>query len=79
MPQPTFIIDPAPVLFDVSTIAGGELPARIERVALEHIELAQNPRREIADEGIDAWPRCSVQAASSCRASAGAPTPTSRP
>ena len=44
----------SPVLFDVSTVAGGELPAaRIERVALEHIELAANPRREIADEGID--------------------------
>ena len=53
MSQPTFTLDPAPVLFDVSTIAGGELPARIERVALEHIELAENPRREIADEGID--------------------------
>ena len=53
MSRPTFTLDPAPVLFDVSTIAGGELPARIERVALEHIELAENPRREIADEGID--------------------------
>ena len=53
MSQSTFKLDPAPVLFDVSTIAGGELPARIERVALEHIELAENPRREIAEEGID--------------------------
>ena len=53
MSQSTFTLDPAPVLFDVSTTTGGELPARIERVALEHIELAENPRREISDEGID--------------------------
>jgi hypothetical protein len=53
MPQSTFTLDPAPVLFDVSTTTGGELPARIERVALEHIELAENPRREIAAESID--------------------------
>jgi hypothetical protein len=52
MPQSTFTLDPAPVLFDVSTTTGGELPARIERVALEHIELAENPRREIAVESI---------------------------
>ena len=32
---------------------GGELPARIERVALQHIELAENPRREITAESID--------------------------
>ncbi len=53
MSQSTFTLDPAPVLFDVSTTTGGEVPARIERVALEHIELAENPRREISDEGID--------------------------
>jgi len=41
------------VLFDVSTTSDDGLPARIERVALEHIELAANPRREISDEGID--------------------------
>jgi hypothetical protein len=53
MSKSTFALDPAPVLFDVSTVAGDELPARIERVALEHIELAANPRREIGEEGID--------------------------
>jgi hypothetical protein len=53
MSQSTFTLDPAPVLFDVSTTTGGELPARIERVALEHIELADNPRREITAESID--------------------------
>jgi hypothetical protein len=49
----TFTLDPSPLLFDVSTLADDELAARIERVPLEHIELATNPRREINDEGID--------------------------
>jgi hypothetical protein len=53
MPKSPFTLDPAPLLFDVSTLADGELAARIERVALEHIELAPNPRREIGEEGID--------------------------
>jgi hypothetical protein len=53
MSRSTFTLDRAPVLFDVSTIAAGELPVRIERVALEHIELADYPRREIGEEGID--------------------------
>jgi hypothetical protein len=53
MSKSTFTLDPSPVLFDVSTLPGEELPARIERVALEHLELATNPRREISDEGID--------------------------
>jgi hypothetical protein len=53
MPKPTFTLGPAPLLFDVSTLADGELPARIDRVPLEHIELAPNPRREIGEEGID--------------------------
>ena len=41
------------MLFDVSAGSGGQLSARLERVALEHIELAANPRHEITDEGID--------------------------
>ena len=53
MPKSTFTIDPAPLLFDVSTIPGDELAARMERVALENIELATNPRTDISDEGID--------------------------
>ena len=53
MSSSKFTLDASPVLFDVSTVPGEDLPARIERVALEHIELAINPRREISDEGID--------------------------
>jgi hypothetical protein len=53
MSKPIFTLDPSPVLFDVSTLTDGQLAARIERVPLEHIELASNPRREISDEGID--------------------------
>jgi hypothetical protein len=53
MPKSAFTLDPAPLLFDVSTLTTGELPANMERVALEHIELAPNPRRQIGEEGID--------------------------
>jgi hypothetical protein len=53
MPKSAFTLDPVPLLFDVSTPTDGELPANIERVALEHIELAPNPRRQIGEEGID--------------------------
>ena len=53
MSRSTFTLDPEPVLFDVSTPPGGELTVRIERVALEDIQLAENPRREIGEEGID--------------------------
>ena len=53
MSKSTFTLNPSPVLFDLSTVPGNEMAARIERVALEHIELAANPRREISEEGID--------------------------
>ena len=49
----TFTLDPSPVLFDISTCENEQLAAKVERVALEHIELAANPRREIGEEGID--------------------------
>ena len=53
MSKSTFTLDPSPVLFDVSTHENAQLAARVERVGLEHIELATNPRRKISDEGID--------------------------
>jgi hypothetical protein len=53
MSKSTFTLDLSPVLFDISTHENGQLAARVERVGLEHIELATNPRREISDEGID--------------------------
>ncbi len=53
MSKSTFTLDRSPVLFDVSTVSGDELSATIESVALEYIEVADNPRREISDEGID--------------------------
>jgi hypothetical protein len=53
MSKATFTLDPSPVLFDVSTLNGRQLDANIERVAIEHIELAENPRHEISGEGID--------------------------
>jgi hypothetical protein len=53
MSKSTFMLDPSPVLFDLSTRENEQLAVRVERVALEHIELATNPRREIGEEGID--------------------------
>jgi hypothetical protein len=53
MPKSTFTLDPSPVRFDFGTRENERLAARVERVALEHIELAHNPRREIGEEGID--------------------------
>ena len=53
MSKSTFTLNPSPVLFDISTRENEQLAARVERVALEHIELAANPRREIGEEGID--------------------------
>ena len=53
MSKSTFTLNSSPVLFDISTRENEQLAARVERVALEHIELAANPRREIGEEGID--------------------------
>jgi hypothetical protein len=53
MSKSTFILDRSPLLFDVSPLAEDQLAARVERVPLDQIELAANPRREISEEGID--------------------------
>jgi hypothetical protein len=46
MPQPSPALQPRPALFDV-TIADTPVDRRIERVALEDIELAPNARHDI--------------------------------
>ncbi|MGO9960531.1 MAG: ParB/RepB/Spo0J family partition protein [Solirubrobacteraceae bacterium] len=51
MPKLNTALVPRPALFDV-TIADTPVDRRIERVALEEIELAPNARREISQEGI---------------------------
>jgi hypothetical protein len=43
---------PEPALFDVTAIAGEQSGGTLERVALEHIELAPNERRDISPESI---------------------------
>ena len=53
MSRSTFTLDPEPVLFDVSTLSRRRADRGIERVALEALQLAANPRREIGEEGID--------------------------
>jgi hypothetical protein len=50
-PNPALL--PCPALFDVTTVAKTPPDGRIERVALDALELASNARREISREGIE--------------------------
>jgi len=50
-PNPALL--PCPALFDVTTVAKNPPDGRIERVALDALELASNARREISREGIE--------------------------
>ncbi len=50
-PNPALL--PCPALFDVTTVAKLPSDGRIERVALDALELAPNARREISREGIE--------------------------
>ncbi|MFL5863589.1 MAG: ParB/RepB/Spo0J family partition protein [Solirubrobacteraceae bacterium] len=52
MPKPNPALLPRPALFDV-TIADSPIDRRIERIPLEEIELAANPRRDISQDGIE--------------------------
>ncbi len=53
MQTPNSALLPCPALFDVTTVAKTPPDGRIERVALDALELARNARREIAREGIE--------------------------
>jgi hypothetical protein len=53
MQKPNPALLPCPALFDVTTVAKTPPDGRIERVALEALELASNARREISREGIE--------------------------
>ena len=44
MPNPNPALLPSPALFDVTTSPRAPVEGTIERVALEHLELAPNPR-----------------------------------
>src|SRR5215218_6222068 len=43
---------PNPALFDVTAIAAQRVGGTLERIELEHLELAPNKRRDIAPESI---------------------------
>ena len=49
-PNPALL--PSPALFDVTTIAKALVEGTIERVALDHLELAPNPRTHISNDSI---------------------------
>jgi len=52
MPNPNPALLPSPALFDVTTVAAAPVEGTIERVALEDLELAPNPRRHITHDSI---------------------------
>ena len=52
MPNPNAALLPSPALFDVTTIAKAPVEGTIERVALEDLELAPNPRKHISQDSI---------------------------
>ena len=45
-------LPPAPALFDVTDVAQPTVDGVLERVAIEHLELAPNPRRQLSQESI---------------------------
>jgi hypothetical protein len=52
MPNPNPALLASPALFDVTTVAQAAVEGTIERVALEHLELAPNPRKHISHDSI---------------------------
>ena len=52
MPNPNPALLPSPALFDVTTVAKAPVEGTIERVALDHLELAPNPRTHIPHDSI---------------------------
>jgi len=52
MPNPNSALLPSPALFDVTTVAKAPVEGTIERVALEDLELAPNPRKHISHDSI---------------------------
>jgi hypothetical protein len=53
MPNPVPALRPEPTLFDVTTVAEPRVAGTLERIALEHLELAPNQRRQIPRDGIE--------------------------
>ena len=52
MPNHNPALLPSPALFDVTTVAKGPVEGTIERIALDHLELAPNPRQHISHDSI---------------------------
>ena len=49
---------PAPALFDVTDVAQPTVDGVLERVAIEDLELAPNPRRQLSQESIASLSAC---------------------
>jgi hypothetical protein len=52
MPNPNPALLPSPAQFDVTTVAKAPVEGTIERVALDHLELAPNPRTHVSHDSI---------------------------
>jgi len=52
MPNPNPALLPSPALFDVTTVAKAPVEGTIERIALEDLELAPNPRKHLSHDSI---------------------------
>ena len=52
VPNPNPALLPSPALFDVTTVAKAPVEGTIERIALDHLELAPNPRKHISHDSI---------------------------
>jgi hypothetical protein len=53
MPDPVSAPLPAPALFDVTAVPAEGVDGTLERLALEQLKLADNPRKTISAEGIE--------------------------
>jgi hypothetical protein len=53
MPNPNPALLPSPALFDVTTVPQAAVEGTIERVALDHLELAPNPRKQISQDSVE--------------------------
>ena len=52
MPNPNPALLPSPSLFDVTTVPRTPVEGTIERIGLDHLELAPNPRTHISSDSI---------------------------
>lgn len=58
MPKPVTALLPSPALFDVTTVTTTGIEDSLERLPLDRLELAENPRKTISPTASSASPAC---------------------